>query len=129
MRFNPTTPLLYFAQEAEYIPGEGQNVTWKKVLPKSLYAEWRGGFGDRALSAHAMGVSDMATVKTFYHPTLYKALAGSRVLVIKNGDVSAVTNDGPKADNQNLYEIWGGVDNVGEADQFMEFRARRYEAK
>jgi len=29
--------------------------------------------------------------------------------------------------NPNCYEVWGGVDNVLEANQYMEFSVRRYE--
>jgi hypothetical protein len=35
----------------------------------------------------------------------------------------------PARKNPNVYELWSGVDNVKEENQFMEFHVRRYEGK
>lgn len=129
MKLNPTTPLLFYAKSGAYVPGEGQTSAWVKIVPDVLYAEWKGGFGDRALSAQAMGVSDMATVRTFYHPTIYAAMKAKQVVVLKNADLTAIVGGVPDKDNPNCYELWGGVDNVEESNQFMEFKVRRYEPK
>lgn len=129
MRFSPTVPLLYFWEESSYIQGEGQSTRWSKVLPNPLFAEWRGSFGDRAISAQAVGVSDMATIRTFYHPELCEKLRRARVLVVKNGDRTAITDGKADRFNPNLYELWGGVDDVDESHQVLEFRVRRYEGK
>lgn len=129
MVINSTVPLLYYSADSSYVAGEGQSTVWTQVIPDALYAEWRGGFGDRALAAQAVGVSDMATVRTFYHPILCDRLRCIRVLVVKNGDQTAVQDGKADRFNPNLYELWGGVDDIEEAHQFLEFRVRRYEGK
>jgi len=51
----------------------------------------------------------------------------SRTVAVKNGDTTAIKNGEPDKLNPNCYEVWGGVDNVLEANQYMEFSVRRYE--
>ena len=129
LKFNPTVPLLFYFKSSTYVPGTGQTVTWTKIITNAQYAEWIGGYGDRAVAAQAIGVSDMATVRTFYHPTIIAKLRTAQVVVIKNADTTAIVAGVPDKNNPNCYELWGGVDNVGEENQFMEFRVRRYEGK
>jgi hypothetical protein len=125
LKFNPTTPIVFYASVSEYETGVGQTETWKKI--GTLYGEWRGSFGDRRLNAQALGVSDSATVRTFYHPEIYMKMKTSRTIAIKNADSSAIKDGEPDKLNPNCYEVWGGVDNVLEANQYMEFAVRRYE--
>jgi len=131
MKFNPTTPVkFYYAKEGAYVPGQGATKTW--VLVKSgdydtFYCEWTGTFGDRAISAEALGVKDSATVRTFFNPTVYAKLRSVRVVVVKNADATAIIKDEPDKNNPNVYELWGGVDNVKEENRYLEFRVRRYE--
>lgn len=127
LRFNPTTPVRFYAKAATYVSGSGQTVTWTDL--GVLYCEWRGAHGDRVTAAQALNVSDSATVRTFYHPAIYAALRGSQVVAIKNADAAGIKNGAPDRANANVYELWSGVDNVGEGNQFMEFRVRRYEGK
>ncbi len=144
MRFNPTTPVQFYAKESEYVSGQGMIESWKLVKSGdyyTFYCDWQGTYGDRAISAEALGVRDSATIRTFYNPTIYEKLRRVQVLVIKNADSTAMTcekaEEGeepienpkcePDKNNPNLYELWGGVDNVREENQFMEFRVRRYE--
>jgi hypothetical protein len=127
LKFNPTTPVQFYQLQSVYIPGEGHDTAWVDV--GKLYCEWRGTFGDRVTAAQALGVSDSATVRTFYHPSIYDALRGSQVVVIKNADVNGIKNGAPDKNNPNVYELWGGVDNVAEENQYMEMRVRRYEGK
>ena len=129
IKFKPTVPLLFYAKGSIYVVGEGYTTTWTKVITDPLYCEWTGGYGDRALSAQSLGVSDMATIRTFYHPDVYSKLIGSQVIIIKNADTTAIVNGEPDKSNVNCYELWGGVDNVAEENQYMEFRVRRYEPK
>ena len=128
MKFNPTTMLRFYTHTTTYTPGSGSSTIWG-VVGDALFGEWRGGFGERAIAAEAQGVSDMATIRTFYHPDIYSALKTKRVLIVKNADATAVIAGVPNANNVNLYELWGGVDNVENRDQFMEFKVRRYEPK
>jgi hypothetical protein len=125
LRFNPTTPVRFYAAVSEYVKGVGQTETWQEI--GTLYGEWRGSFGDRRLNAQALGVSDSATVRTFYHPEIYQKLKTCRTVVVKNADPTAIENGEPDKLNPNCYEVWGGVDNVLEANQYMEFSVRRYE--
>lgn len=132
LRFNPTTPLEFWTKESTYVPGQGQTTVWRKIVTDGysiFYCEWKGGFGDRALTAQSLGVNDMATVRTFYNPTIYGKLRTVQVIVIKNADVTAIVNGVPDKNNPNCYELWGGIDNVAEENQFMEFKVRRYEGK
>ena len=154
LKFNPTTPIVFYVSVSEYVSGVGQTETWQEI--GTLYGEWRGSFGDRRLNAQALGVSDSATVRTFYHPDIYSKMKTNRMVVIKNADTTAIkyeeSIDGEPIDddepidngepieddepsksgepdklNPNCYEVWGGVDNVLEANQYMEFSVRRYE--
>jgi hypothetical protein len=129
IKFSPTVPLLFYKESNTYVPGQGSKTTWDIVTSDALYAEWKGGHGDRAIAAQAVGVNEMATVRTFYHPDIVTALRSSRVIIAKNADTSVVKNNVPDKSNPNCFELWGGVDNVNEANQFMEFRVRRYEGK
>jgi hypothetical protein len=132
LKFNPTTPVKFYAKTTTYVSGQGQTTTWSLVASgaySTFYCEWTGSFGDRALSAEALGVKDSATVRTFYNPTLYAKLRTVQVVVIKNADPTAIVGGVPNKNNPNVYELWGGVDNVKEENQFMEFRVRRYEGK
>ena len=126
-KFNPTTPLKFYAKETAYIPGQGNTTSWQEIIINNLYCEWKGIFGDRAMSAQALGVKDSATIRMFYHPNIYAKLKSVQVIVVKNADATAIVNAEPNMNNPNVYEIWGGVDNVLEQNQFMEFRVRRYE--
>jgi len=128
MKFNPITPIKFYKKTSTYVPGQGPSVAWAAVIADALTCEWVGGFGDRAMAAQAVGVSDMATIRTFYHPDVYAALRAVPVVIIKNADATAIVAGVPDKNNPNVYELWGGVDNVKEENQFMEFRVRRYEA-
>jgi len=48
-------------------------------------------------------------------------------VIVKNADSTAIVGGVPDKNNPNVYELWGGVDNVKEERQFMEFKVRRYE--
>ena len=88
MRFNPTTPIKFYAKDSVYVPGEGNTTTWQELTSgdyNTFYGEWRGSFGDRALSAEALGIKDSATIRTFYNPNIYAKLRSVQVIVAKNG--------------------------------------------
>lgn len=127
IKFNPTTPVRFYAKESGYKPGEGATTGWNDI--GKLFCEWKGAFGDRVTAAQALGVNDSATVRTFYHPEIYKKLRTAQVVIIKNNDLSAIKNGIPDKNNPNVYELWSGVDNIQEGNQFMEFKVRRYEGK
>jgi len=131
MKFNPTTPIQFYAKESEYVSGQGMIESWKLVKSgayDTFYCDWQGTYGDRAISAEALGVKDSATIRTFYNPTVYEKLRRVQVVVVKNADSEAIIDGEPDENNPNVYALWGGVDNVREENQFLEFRVRRYEA-
>lgn len=127
VKFNPTTPVRFLAKEGSYTPGIGSSTTWNDV--GLLYCEWRGAYGDRMTAAQAVGVQDSATLRTFYHPDIYQNLRTVQVVLVKNDDPTALENGAPDPHNHNVYELWGGAENVAEENQFMELRVRRYEGK
>ncbi len=132
LRFNPNTPIQFYCKESIYIAGEGNTVAWTPIATAGngvFYCSWQGSFGERQTAAQAMGVRDSATVRTFYNPTVYEKLRTVQVIIIKNADGTAIVEGMPNKNNPNVYELWGGVDNVSEENQFIEFQVRRYEGK
>ena len=130
MKFNPTTPIKLYAKTTTYVSGQGQTTAWDLITSgaySTFFCEWRGSFGDRAMSAEALGVKDSATIRTFYNPVIYEKLRTAQVVVIKNADATAIVDGVPNKNNPNVYELWGGVDNVLEENRYMEFKVRRYE--
>lgn len=135
-KFNQTTPILIVAKESAYVPGEGLSTVWLPITSNmaeqvisTFYCEWRGSYGERSLSAQALGVNDSAIVRMTYNPAIYAALRLKQAVIVKNADETALETGEPSRENPNVYELWGGVDNVAEENQFMEFRVRRYEGK
>lgn len=130
-KFNPTTPIqFYYAKDGEYTPGQGATKTWEIIQSGEynvFYCEWTGTFGDRAMTASAIGVNDSATVRTFFNPVIYEKLRTEKVIIAKNIDPYALKDGVPDKNNPNVYELWGGPDNVREENRFLEFRVRRYE--
>lgn len=128
IKFNPTTHFAFYQKIVTYTAGVGTSAVW--TLVGTLYGEWRGAYGTRLTEAQALGVSDSATVRTYFHPDIYDALLTKDCLIVRNGNQNAFNANGiPQADCADLYELWAGVDNVSMENQFMEFSVRRYEAK
>lgn len=130
LKFNPSTPIKLYVKKTEYVSGKGNVTTWNQIITNGysvFYCEWKGAFGDRAMAAEGMGVKDWATIRTHYNPTIYEQLKTVSVVVVKNADETAFVNGEPVENNMNVYELWGGVDNVLEQNQFLEFKVRRYE--
>ena len=115
LKFNPNTPVKFYTKEIEYVVGEGNRTTWEAINSNGntvFYGEWKGTYGDRALSAEALGVKESATIRTFYNPNIYNKLRSVQVLVVKNANETAFIDGEPDKNNPDLYELWGGVDNV-----------------
>lgn len=124
--------MTFWAKESTYIPGQGQTTVWKQIETDGysvFYGEWRGAFGERALTAQSLGVNDMATIRTYFNPVLYEKMRTVQVVVVKNADPAAFKNGAPDKNNPNVYEIWGSVENTKEENQYKEFKVRRYEGK
>lgn len=130
LKFNPTTPIKLYTKETTYIPGKGNVTEWKELVSgeyNTFYCEWRTMYGDRALTAETLGIKESANIRTFYNPYIYEKIRMVQTIVVKNADSTAFINREPDKNNPNIYELWGGVDNIKEENQFMEFRVRRYE--
>lgn len=130
LKFSPTTPIQIYTKETEYVKGKGNITSWKKLKSDrydTFYCEWKTMFGDRALHAESLGVRNSATIRTYYNPNIYNKITRIEALIVKNMDKTAFKDGIPDKNCPNLFEIWGGVDNVKEENQFMEFRVRRYE--
>lgn len=130
LRFNPNTPLTFYYKGITYSPGQGNVTSWIKIESGGIdtfYGEWKGGYGDAVIAANNMGIKDWGTVRTFFNPTIYEKLKTASVVVIKNADSDAIVENEINKNNMNVYELWGGVDNVLEQNQYMEFKVRRYE--
>ncbi len=143
LKFNPSMAVSFYAESSVYIPGQGHTTAWTKIesvitpetedIPAEktgvFYCEWKGAFGERLTAAQAIGVSDSATIRMTYNPDVYEKLRSAQVLIAKQADETTFNAGTPAKNNPNLYELWSGVENVGEVNQFMEFRVRRYEGK
>lgn len=119
------TRIKCYVKKSSYTSGEGQSTIWEPT--EVHYCKWTGSYGARAMEAQALGVNDSATVLMRYSLNLYEKLRTEQVIIIKNADATAVKNGVPDKNNPNVYELWGGVDNVKEENQYIEFRVRRYE--
>lgn len=84
LKFCPTTPVIFYAQQNEYIQEQGTESRWFPIVEFPLYCEWKGSFGDRAVDAQAQGVSDSALVRMHYHPKAYEQMRSSRIALVKN---------------------------------------------
>lgn len=127
------TPCWFFCPTETYTAGEGTTMTWNQFTTGSqsaIWVEWRGSFGDQRIAASAQGIMDSARIRMSYIPALYELIRTKKVVIIKNIDASAVDADPlrPKPENPNTYTLWGGVDNIQEACQWMEFNVKRFEA-
>ena len=130
LKFNPTTPIKFYTKETTYIPGKGNVTEWKELVSdeyNTFYCEWRTMYGDTALTAETLGIKESATAKTFFNPNIYEKIRRVQTIVVKNADNTAFKNGEPDKKNPNVYELWGGVDNILEQNLHMEFRVRRYE--
>ena len=130
LKFNPNTPIQFYTKETVYVPGQGNTTSWVPITSgefDTFYCEWKGTYGDRAISAEALGIKDSATIRAFYNPNIYEKIRRVQTIVVKNSDSTAFVDGEPNKNNPNLYELWGGVDNVKEENQYIEFKVRRYE--
>lgn len=130
LRFNPNTPLNFYYKGTTYTQGQGNVTAWVKITSgdfDTFYCEWKGGYGDAVITANSMGIKDWGTVRTFFNPFIYEKLKTVSVVVVKNADSTAFVEGEINKNNMNVYELWGGVDDVLEQNQYMEFKVRRYE--
>ena len=130
-----TTPVSFWEKTSTYVLGEGNSTDWKQYTEGSMCVfpcEWRGKFGygkigNATYDADAEGTLDRATIRMPFIPGLYDKLRTGSVVVIKGTDPSSILSGEPNPENPNVYEVYGGVDNIYQENQYMEFHAKRYE--
>lgn len=130
-----TTAVSFWEKSTTYIAGQGNSTTWTLFAEGAMSVfpcEWRGKFGygkrgNETYEADAEGVIDRATIRMPYIPALYNKLRTGAVIVIKGADESGLVDGEPDPGNPNVYETYGGIDNILEENQYMEFHVHRYE--
>jgi hypothetical protein len=132
LKFTPSIPYSVYAKTVLYTPGTGHESTWSIVESDGktvFYCEWQGSHGDRAIAAQAAGVTTSARVRAFYNPHVFEALSSRAAVIVKNAGADALKDGAPDKDNPNVYELWGGVDDVLCERLYIEFQVRRYTGK
>ncbi len=136
MRMSYTTPIK-FAYSEESNERDGLSRTIIEVTSQFgeneinvFWCEWRGEHGTQVYMSQSASVNDTATVRMPFNPSIYKALKEKTVYIGKNAVPIDISEDGlPDEENPNIYILWGGVDNVLENNQILEFKVRRYGRK
>jgi hypothetical protein len=130
-----TTAVSFWEKVTTYVPGQGDTTTWTLYTEGTMSVfpcEWRGKFGygrrgNESYEADAEGVIDRASIRMPYIPGLYNKLRTGAVIVIKGADESGLVDGEPDPGNPNVYETYGGIDNILEENQYMEILVHRYE--
>lgn len=130
-----TTAVSFWEKVTAYVPGQGNTTTWQLYTEGTMSVfpcEWRGRFGygrrgNETYEADAEGVIDRAVIRMPFIPGLYDKLRTGAVIVIKGADDSALIDGEPNPGSPNVYETYGGIDNIYEENQYIEFLVHRYE--
>lgn len=130
-----TTAVSFWQKTSTYGVGKGNTTTWTLYSEGTMSVfpcEWRGKFGygkrgNETYEAEAEGVIDRATIRMPYIPNLYNMLRTGAVIAVKGADETAIVNGEPNPGNPNVYETYGGIDNIYEENQYIEFHVHRYE--
>ena len=130
-----TTAVSFWSKVSTYTAGQGNTTSWELYTEGAMSVfpcEWRGKFGygkrgNETYEAEAEGVVDRAIIRMPFIPGLYNKLRTMSVVVLKGDDQSGLVNGEPDPGNPNVYEAYGGIDNVLEENQYMEFHVHRYE--
>ena len=130
-----TTAVSFWEKVSTYTAGQGNTTTWTLYTEGSMSVfpcEWRGKLGsgrhgNETFAADAEGFIDHAAIRMSFIPGLYDKLRTGGVVIVKGADGSAITDGEPNPGSPNVYEAFGGIDNIYEENQYMEFNVRRYE--
>lgn len=130
-----TTAVSFWEKVSTYTAGQGNTTTWTLFTEGSMSVfpcEWRGKLGsgrhgNETFAADAEGFIDHASIRMPFIPGLYDKLRTGGVVIVKGADGSAITDGEPNPGSPNVYEAFGGIDNIYEENQYMEFNVRRYE--
>lgn len=132
-----TTAVSFWEKVNTYTPGEGYATTWTlysegemTVFPCEWRTKFMGGKNrNETYVADAEGVLERISVRMPYLPVLYDKLRSGSVVVVKGADESAIVDGEPNPECLNVYEVFSGVDNLMEENQFMQFYVTRYEVQ
>ena len=130
-----TTAVSFWEKVSTNVPGKGNTTSWTLYAEGAMSVfpcEWRGKFGygrrgNETYEADAEGVIDRAKVRMPYIPGLYDKLRTGAMIVIKGTSESALIDGEPNPGSPDVYETYGGIDNIYEERQYMEFLVHRYE--
>lgn len=130
-----TTAVSFWSKTSTYTPGQGNTTTWTLYTEGAMSVfpcEWRGKFGygkrgNETYDADAEGVVDRAQIRMPFIPGLYDKLRTGTVVILKGDDQSGLVDGEPDPGNPNVYEAYGGIDDIYEERQYMEFHVHRYE--
>lgn len=132
-----TTAISFWEKVSTYKTGEGNSTEWvlytegsMSVFPCEWRNKWTAGRNrNETYLADAEGVLERVTVRMPYIPRLYDKLRSGTVLVVKGADRDAIVDGEPNPGSLNTYQVFSGVDNIYEENQYMEFHLTRYEAQ
>ncbi len=128
-----TTAVSFWEKVSTYTDGDGYSTKWKlysEDLMSVFPCEWRMNLRtryDENFDGEAEGNVDFARIRMPYIPSLYNKLRTNAMVIIKGDDCDALKDGEPNPGSPNVYALWGGVDNMQESNQYMEFAVRRYE--
>ena len=130
-----TTAVSFWSKVSTYTAGQGNTTSWTLYTEGTMSVfpcEWRGKFGygkrgNETYDGDAEGVVDRAQIRMPFIPGLYDKLRTGSVVVLKGDDQSGLIDGEPDPGNPNVYEAYGGIDNIYEENQYMEFHVHRYE--
>ena len=132
-----STAVSFWEKVSTYTPGEGNTTNWvlfsegaMSVFPCEWRGKWIAGRNrNETYLADAEGVTERVVVRMPYIPRLYEKLRAHAVLVVKGADKNAIVDGEPNPGSLNVYEVYSGVDNIYEENQYMEFHLARYEVQ
>ena len=129
------TAVSFWEKTSTYEAGKGNTTTWTLFTEGTMSVfpcEWRGKFGygrrgNETYDGEAEGVVDRAKVRMPYIPALYEKMRTGTMIVIKGTASSALIDGEPNPGSPDVYETYGGIDNIYEENQYLEFLVHRYE--
>lgn len=130
-----TTAISFWEKVTTYVAGQGNHTEWilfTEGLMSVFPCEWRGAFmsgnnRNETYLGDAEGVRERVSVRMPYIPRLYEKLRSGSVVVVKGADKTAIVDGEPNPASINTYQVFAGVDNIYEENQYMHFYLTRYE--
>lgn len=130
-----TSPISFWEKVTIYAPGQGNTTAWVLFTQGTMSVfpcEWRGKIlagknQNETFLGDAEGALERASIRMPYIPALFEKLRSGAMIAVKGSIPEGETE--PNLTSQNVYEVFGTVDNMLEENQYMEFQLARYEAK